>query len=107
MRGSERQEREGLPLRSRAQEEKRRRQRWSTPGNSRRHKILHNAAALSYFPYSLTQGAFEAFGGLLKLALQGVDLLRYSCELPFGKHSSVGNLVSLAIRSAQGAPNFH
>lgn len=51
----------------------------------------------------LAQGILEALGGLLQLALKGVDLLRDILKLFLGEHSCLGNLVRFAIGSAHGA----
>jgi hypothetical protein len=41
------------------------------------------------------------------LALESFDLLRYILKLSFSEHSSLGDLVSGAIRSAHCGPDFH
>ena len=51
-------------------------------------------------PQGLTKSASEALGSLLQLALQNVNLLRNVLKLFLGNTTSLGNLMSLAIRSA-------
>jgi len=57
--------------------------------------------------FKLSQGVFEALGGFLQLTLESVYLFGDVRKLPFGKRSSLGNLVSGAVRSAHGGSDFH
>jgi hypothetical protein len=57
--------------------------------------------------YDLSQGAFETLRSFLQLALESFDLLRDILKLSLGKHSSLGDFVSGAIRSADCAPDSH
>jgi hypothetical protein len=56
---------------------------------------------------NLTQSAPKTLRGFLQLALESFDMLRYIVKLLFGKHSCLRNLMSRAIRSAHGGPDFH
>ena len=55
----------------------------------------------------LSEGALEALGGFLQLALEGVDLLGNVGELFFGEHAGPGDLMGFAIGATHGRADFH
>jgi hypothetical protein len=65
-----------------------------------------SAGRIFFAALQLAQGAFETPRGFLQLVLKSVHLLRDVLKLPFGKHSSLGNLMSGAIRPAHCGTDF-